>query len=254
MDHLQADGGPAGMSVRNFGLVWVSGRRSGAELDVARRARRRWEEVGASVPGIGFRPMSSLTVAGNGSARAVMEAFARHPDAAARSITFLEPDEVRACNPAVQGDIEDQRCTARRTPWSSHATALGAFHAHMAAVHGERYRFRPERRVVAAERRALLDTAGTRWEGDLVVLAPGAAYDQLSGSHTLAARLRRVRLQMLETASLHGHPHHVARRRRHAALLPGVRVGAAGPNSVRRPRWRPHTTCSSCSSDAQTAD
>ena len=49
--------------MRNFGLVWVSGRRSGAELDVARRARRRWEEIGAAVPGIGFRPTGSLTVA-----------------------------------------------------------------------------------------------------------------------------------------------------------------------------------------------
>ena len=41
--------------MRNFGLVWVSGRRSGEELEVARRARRRWEEIGAVVPGIGFR-------------------------------------------------------------------------------------------------------------------------------------------------------------------------------------------------------
>ena len=47
VDHLEAEAGPTGASVRNFGLVWVSGRRSGAELDVARRARRRWEEVGA---------------------------------------------------------------------------------------------------------------------------------------------------------------------------------------------------------------
>ena len=55
VDHLEAEAGPTGASVRNFGLVWVSGRRSGDELEVARRARRRWEEVGAAVPGIGFR-------------------------------------------------------------------------------------------------------------------------------------------------------------------------------------------------------
>ena len=199
VDHLEADAGPTGASVRNFGLVWVSGRRSGAELEVARRARRRWEEVGASVPGIGFRPMSSLTVAGNGSARAVMEAFAAHPDAAARAISFLEPDEVRACNPAVQGAIEGAlHCTEDAVV--EPRRALGALRAHMAAVHGERYRFYPGCRVVAAAPHALLDTAGRRWEGDLVVLATGAAYDQLPGSHVLADRLRRVRLQMLETA------------------------------------------------------
>ena len=55
VDHLEAEAGPTGASVRNFGLVWVSGRRSGDELDVARRARRRWEEIGTLVPGIGFR-------------------------------------------------------------------------------------------------------------------------------------------------------------------------------------------------------
>src|SRR5580693_9154703 len=63
VEHLEADAGPTGASVRNFGLVWVSGRRSGEELEVARRARRRWEEVGASVAELGFRANGSLTVA-----------------------------------------------------------------------------------------------------------------------------------------------------------------------------------------------
>ena len=199
VDHLEADAGPTGASVRNFGLVWVSGRRSGAELEVARRARRRWEEIGASVPGIGFRPMSSLTIAGDGAARAVMETFARHHHAAERSISYLDPDQVRACNPAVQGDIDGAlHCTEDAVVEPRHT--LSALRAHIAAVHGKRYRFHPGCRVVAVEPHALVDTAGTRWQGDLVVLATGAAYDQLPGSDALAARLRRVRLQMLQTA------------------------------------------------------
>jgi FAD dependent oxidoreductase TIGR03364 len=199
VEHLEADAGPTGASVRNFGLVWVSGRRSGAELDVARRSRRRWEEVGAWVPDIGFRPMSSLTIAADASARTVMEAFARHPDAAARSITFLEPDEARACNPAVRGHIEGAlHCTEDAVV--EPGRALGALRAHMAAAHGERYRFHTECRVAAVEAGALRDTAGRRWEGDVVVLATGAAYDHLPGSQAVAARLRRVRLQMLQTA------------------------------------------------------
>jgi FAD dependent oxidoreductase TIGR03364 len=199
VDHLEADAGPTGASVRNFGLVWVSGRRSGAELDVARRARRRWEEVGAAAPAVGFRPMTSLTVAGDASARAVMEAFARNPDAPARNISFLEPDEVRACNPAVRGRIEGAlHCTEDAVV--EPGRALGALRAHIAAAHGNRYRFHPDCRAVAVEPHALRDTAGTRWEGDVVVLATGAAYDQLPGSRVLAARLRRVRLQMLQTA------------------------------------------------------
>ena len=199
VEHLEAEAAPMGASVRNFGLVWVSGRRSGAELDVARRARRRWEEIAAAVPGVGFRPMSSLTVAGDAAARAVMEVFARHPDASGRSISFLEPDEVRACNPAVRGDVAGALHCAEDAVVEPRL-ALGALRDHLAAAHGTRYRFHPGRRVVAAEPHTLVDTTGTRWEGDLVVLATGAAYDHLPGSGTVAGRLRRVRLQMLQTA------------------------------------------------------
>jgi FAD dependent oxidoreductase TIGR03364 len=199
VDHLEAEAGPTGASVRNFGLVWVSGRRSGDELDVARRARRRWEEIGALAPGIGFRPMSSLTVATDAPGRAVMEAFARLPDAAARSIAFLEPDDVRACNPAVRGDIEGAlHCTEDAVV--EPRLALAALRAHIAAVHGDRYRFHPGCRVVRTEPHALIDTTGTRWESDVAVVATGAAYDHLPGTDALTARLRRVRLQMLQTA------------------------------------------------------
>ena len=47
---------------------------------------------------------------------------------------------------------------------------------------------------------ALIDTTGSRWEGDLLVLATGAAYDHIAGTEGMAPRLRRVRLQMLQTA------------------------------------------------------
>jgi FAD dependent oxidoreductase TIGR03364 len=200
VEHLEAEVAPTGASARNFGLLWVSGRRSGAELDAALRARRRWEEVGAAVPGIGFRASGSLTIACDGAERAVMEAFARHPDAAARSVSFLEPHEVRACNPAVRGDISGAlHCTEDAVV--EPRLALGALRAHLAAQEPPgRYCFHAGRRVVAVEPHALVDTTGARWEGDVVVLATGAAYDHLAATEPLAARLRRVRLQMLETA------------------------------------------------------
>ena len=44
-----------------------------------------------------------------------------------------------------------------------------------------------------------IDTTGTRWEADLVVVATGAAFDHLPGTERVAAQVRRVRLQMLET-------------------------------------------------------
>ncbi len=201
VDHLEATSQPTGASVRNFGLVWVSGRKSGAELDVARRARRRWEELGAAVPGIGFRANGSLTVARDARERAVMEAFAGHSEATARSITFFGPEAARACNPALRGDIagalhcsEDAVVEPRRV--------LDALRAHLGDAGGGRaYRFHPGRRVVGVAPRALVDATGSKWEGDVAVVATGAAYDQLPGAGAIAAtRLRRVRLQMLETA------------------------------------------------------
>ena len=53
---------------------------------------------------------------------------------------------------------------------------------------------------MAAGPRSLVDAAGTRWEGDLAVVATGAAFDHLPGSEGVASKLRRVRLQMFETA------------------------------------------------------
>jgi FAD dependent oxidoreductase TIGR03364 len=202
--HLEAAAAPTSASVRNFGLVWVSGRREGEELDVALRARRRWHEIGAEVAGVGFRANGSLTVACNDDERSVMEAFARLPAAAARDIAFVEPDEVKEHNPAVAGEVTgglhcglDAVVEPRR--------ALGALRDHLAHIAPERYRFRPGRRVVAAEPGAtLVDTSGTRWSGDLAIVATGADYDHLPGTTALAGRLQRVRLQMLETEPFGG--------------------------------------------------
>jgi FAD dependent oxidoreductase TIGR03364 len=199
VEHLEADAAPTGASVRNFGLVWVSGRSAGTELDAARRSRRRWEEIARDVPGVGFRATGSLTVARTAGERKVMEEFAAHPDAAERSMTYLEPAELRARNPAVRGDIvggllctEDAVVEPRQ--------ALGALRDYLIAADG--YSFHAGTRVVALEDGAVIDSTGTRWAGDVVIVATGAAFDHLPGSEPVARRLRRVRLQMLETEPL----------------------------------------------------
>jgi FAD dependent oxidoreductase TIGR03364 len=198
VDHLEADRSPVGASVRNFGLVWISGRRSGTELDAARRARARWEEIGDRIPGIGFRAAGSLTVATTAPERSVMQAFSQSPEANERSSVFLEPDEVRGCNPAVRGDVTgalfcelDAVVEPRRAPH--------ALREHLATRAPERYRFHPGRRVSDTAPGAVLDATGGRWEGDVVIVATGAAYDHLPAAVPLASRLRRVRLQMFET-------------------------------------------------------
>ncbi len=198
VDHLDADRAPVGASVRNFGLVWISGRRSGHELDVAQRARARWEEIGRRVPEIGFRPTGSLTVAATPVERFVMQVFSRSPDAKERSIVFLEPDEVSNRNPAVCGDTAGAlfcELDAVVEP----RLALQALRDHLAAQAPQRYRFHPGRHVTDTAPGAVLDASGRRWEGDVVIVATGAAYDHLPAALPLASRLRRVRLQMFET-------------------------------------------------------
>jgi FAD dependent oxidoreductase TIGR03364 len=201
VSHLEADAAPQGASVRNFGLIWVSGRRTGAELDAARRSRQRWAEMAADIPGLGFRPTGSLTVACTDGERKVMEEFADHPDATVRSISFLEPAEVVARNPAVQGDIAGGlHCEVDAVV--EPRQVLRAMRDHLSASARDAYTFHPGCRVVGLDDHAVVDVTGTRWEADLVVVATGSAYDHLPGTGAVASQLRRVRLQMLETEPL----------------------------------------------------
>src|ERR1700758_730535 len=71
--HLEREPQARGASVRNFGLIWVSGRRAGPELALALRARQLWEEISADAPGTGFRPAGSLTIATSEAELRVLE-------------------------------------------------------------------------------------------------------------------------------------------------------------------------------------
>ena len=90
--HLEREPEPRGASVRNFGLIWVSGRDSGPELSLALRARAGWEELAAEVPGIGFRPNGSLTLAAGQAELQLLKEAAARPDAAVRGYELLEYD------------------------------------------------------------------------------------------------------------------------------------------------------------------
>jgi FAD dependent oxidoreductase TIGR03364 len=194
---VEAEAGPVGASMRNFGLVWVSGRRAGPELAAARLARRLWEAVSVDVPGVGFRAEGSLTVAVDPTERKVMEAYADLSDAAEHDTRFLEPDELRRVNPAIEGDVAGGLwCTADAIV--EPRLALGAFREYLSSSPG--YRFVAGRRIVAVEAGVATDQLGGRWEADVIVAATGAWHDGLLGAHLAAAPVRRVRLQMLETA------------------------------------------------------
>ena len=98
---LEREAEARGASVRNFGLVWVSGRKAGPELSLALRARELWAELGALVPGIGFRAAGSLTLASGDGELALLKEAAALPDADRREFELLDPAAIRAVNPAL---------------------------------------------------------------------------------------------------------------------------------------------------------
>ncbi|MEV0292885.1 TIGR03364 family FAD-dependent oxidoreductase [Nocardia sp. NPDC050710] len=191
-----------GATVRNFGLVWVSGR-SFAELDLTLRSRHLWEEIGGKVPGVGFRPAGSITLIRTDAELAVARAAAASASAADRGFELLEPERVRAINPALRGTFLaglhssiDAAVESRR--------ALPALRAYLMGT--GRYTFHP-----SAEARAVTDTGsgatvlddhGRAFEADLVLVCPGAAHTGLTRELVGAIPVRRVRLQMMETAPL----------------------------------------------------
>ena len=206
---LEREPAGRGASVRNFGLVWVSGRRAGPELALALRARALWQEIAAGAPGTGFRAAGSLTIATSDAELAVMREAVALPDAKQREFDLLTPDEVRSVNPALRGGLLGGlycRADAIVEP----RVTLPALRAWLA---GPSYTWLPGLEAVEVAANGVRDQHGGWHRGDLVVLCTGANLTGLAGPHLTASRalaadgepgtepagLRRVRLQMLQT-------------------------------------------------------
>ncbi len=213
--HLEREQEGRGASVRNFGLVWVSGRRAGPELALALRARELWESIAADAQGTGFRPAGSLTIASTEAELAVMREAAELPDAKRREFEVLSSDDVREVNPALSGEFLGGlwcRADAIVEP----RAALPALRAWLASPGGPGYDWRPGREAVEVAANGVRDQLGQWHRGDLVVLCTGANFTGVAGPHLAAsgalasapgsggAGLRRVRLQMLQTLPFAG--------------------------------------------------
>ena len=222
---LEREPAGRGASVRNFGLVWVSGRRAGPELALALRARELWAEIAEVAPGTGFRPAGSLTIATGEAELAVMREAAALPDAKQREFELLGADEVRSVNPALRGDfLGGLRCRADAIV--EPRLALPALRASLA---GPSYEWLRGLEAVEVASHGVRDQHGTWHRGDLVVLCTGANFTGVAGPHLAASGalasaasvasvasvadggaaaeptgLRRVRLQMLQTLPFDG--------------------------------------------------
>jgi FAD dependent oxidoreductase TIGR03364 len=204
--HLEREAGPRGATVRNFGLIWVSGRAAGPELALAPRARELWEQLAAAVPGTGFRPHGSLTLASDDAEAALLHEASALPDAAERGYQLLEAAAVRGVNPALRGSFrcgllcqQDAIVEPRQVPAAIRDYLL-------ATGSPDGYTWLPGREAVDVAPGAVRDHGGAWHKGDLVVLCTGAAHTGVAGRYLagfdqLPAQppVRRVRLQMLQT-------------------------------------------------------
>ena len=205
--HLDRDVEPRSASVRNFGLVWVSGRAEGSELSVALRARELWQDIARSVPGVGFRPDGSMTVAQLPQEVAVLEQVMARPDADERGFELLDPSGVREINPALRGDLlAGLHCRTDAVVEPRHALpALRAWLRGETATGGESprgYVFRGGRTAHTIGTGAVVDETGERHEGDVMVVCPGAERQGPIAELLHQAPVRPVQLQMLQTAPL----------------------------------------------------
>ena len=195
-----------GATVRNFGLVWVSGR-SAAELPLTLRARQLWERIGADVPGVGFRACGSLTVLRSEAELAVAKQLAAAPDAAQRGVAVLDETETRRLNPALRGEFRAALWCSTDAAVESRV-ALPAVRAYLEP--SGRYRFLPGREARRIDTGAgssvgtatVRDQTGARYDADLVLLCPGATLTGLAAELAGDLPVRRVRLQMMQTAPL----------------------------------------------------
>ncbi|MFI1913037.1 TIGR03364 family FAD-dependent oxidoreductase [Nocardia sp. NPDC020380] len=196
--HLEREVEARGATVRNFGLVWVSGR-SANELEITLRSRQLWEEIGGKVPGVGFRPAGSITLVRTQNELAVAEAAVAHASAAERGFELLDPERVRAVNPALRGKfIAGLHCSSDAAVESRQA--LPALRRYMEA--SDRYTFFGGTEARSITGSTVVDDRGRRHEGDLVLVCPGAAHSGLTRELVGDIPVRRVRLQMMQTAPL----------------------------------------------------
>lgn len=196
--HLEREVEARGATVRNFGLVWISGR-SAPELGIALRSRELWQEIGTEIPTVGFRAVGSLTLLRTPHEVAVAEQAVARDDAARRGFALLDPSEARARNPALRGKFLAALYCSRDAAVESRQ-ALPAIRARLAA--SGRYTFLPGVEARAVQGRSVRDDRGRRYDADVVLLCPGAAHGGLTREIAGVLPVRRVRLQMMQTEPL----------------------------------------------------
>ncbi len=197
--HLERDTLPSGATVRNFGLIWVSGRAAGREVSLALRSRELWQAIADEVAGVGFRANGSLTLVNTEGEMQVAERAVAREDSDLREFVLLTHDEVLGRNPALEGKFEAGLWCGRDAAVESRA-ALGALREAMEAT--GRYQYLSDRELVGLSDNEVLDHRGAHHTGDQVWICLGANLSGFGAELFETEPVRRVRLNMAETRPL----------------------------------------------------
>jgi len=196
--HLEREPEARGATVRNFGLVWVSGRAE-HELAAALRSRELWSDLGAKIPGIGFRATGSITLLRTAGEMAVAADVVTRPDTAARGFELLDPEQVRSVNPVLRGEfLGGLLCTQDAAVESRVALPAMRDFVHTSG----RYTFHGGTEARTVSGGAVTDDHGRVHQADVLLVCPGAAHSGLVRELAGELPVRRVRLQMMQTAPL----------------------------------------------------
>lgn len=205
--HIERDSRPLSASVRNFGLIWVSGRAAGPELAIALRARELWEEIGSRAE-IGFRAQGSLTIAQSTAELEVMLAAASMPDATSRGFRILDRSQVQMQEPVLRGKfVGALECTKDAAVEPN--LLLAGLRSYL--TKSPKYTWLPNFEVVDFYHNEtgnhVTNSSGSKVSAELMVICPGSAHQGFLSEFLASAPLRRVHLQMAATvpfgATLH---------------------------------------------------
>ncbi len=198
--HLERDAEPQSASVRNFGLVWVSGRRGGEELKVSIRARELWGEISQDIPELIFRANGSLTLATSEAEVNVMQECLRKEDAGDRGWALLTKEETKKINPVLNGNF----IAALWCPLDAAVepnSVLNSIRSKL--MENPNYKWRNHIDVTDVQRDdgkvVAIARNGELFEGDYLILCPGADHTSLFKEQFDSAPIRRVYLQMMNT-------------------------------------------------------
>jgi len=206
--HCERDLAPQSASIRNFGLIWVSGREAGTELALGLRARQLWEEIGSKAA-IGFRANGSLTIAQNEAELGILREAVTMSDAHERGFELLNSADVKKLEPVLAGNhLGALRCSTDAAVEPS--LLLNGLRANM--LGNEKYSWLPYFDVVKYKRtdygHTIKSSEGLKVSGDFIAFIPGAVHKGFLSEYFEGAPLRRVRLQMAATTPFPNKLHH----------------------------------------------